>query len=117
MTATITSGTGTDTSYQWQFYNVNTSTWINIPGATNSTYVEQFLGSGMYQYQLLVVLDAGCEATSNTITINVEIDPDVNVTADDIEICEGGTATLTASVSGGNGADTYVWEYDHPSTG
>lgn len=47
---------------------------------------------------------SGCEGTA-TIDIEVETAPAVTASADDTEICEGETVTLT-----GAGADTYVWD-------
>ncbi len=47
---------------------------------------------------------------SDTQTVTVDLYPPLNVTAKaDTTICPGGTATLSASGSGGNGDHTYTW--------
>ncbi len=46
----------------------------------------------------------GCENTDD-ITVTVNPLPTVSIAADDADLCEGETTTLTA-----NGADSYVWE-------
>ena len=106
-TSSVTGGTGT-TSYQWQFDN--SGTWQNIGGANSNTYNVDLVSPGTYSYRLSVTQDAGCNTISNEITITVVADPTVSVAVDDTDICDGGSATLTATVAGGAGTTNYQWQ-------
>ena len=109
LTSTVSGGTGT-TTYQWQ---INNSGWSNIPGATSDSYTTPALVAGLHQYRLVVTQSSGCSATSADQTISVATDPTVSVVVDDFTICDGGTATLTATVSGGNGPTSYQWQINN----
>ena len=118
-TATITSfiagGAGSAT-YQWQELNPVLG-WVDIPGAVADTLMTASLTPGTYQYRVLIEQASGCAGTSNTVILNVFDDPVVGLAALEDEICEGGTAVLNATVSGGTGTATYEWQYDDQFTG
>jgi gliding motility-associated-like protein len=61
-------------------------------------------GTGTTTYTVTGTTASGCENTA-TVDITVNSLPTVIATADETEICEGETVTLTAS-----GADTYAWD-------
>ena len=44
------------------------------------------------------------------LQINVTADPTVSVATSNTELCDGGIATFTATVLGGNGAVSYQWQ-------
>ena len=113
-TSTVTGGTGGN-SYQWQ-NNDPVNGWVDIPGATASTYSTGPLAIGSFEYRLIVTQNDGCSAVSNELTITVVAAPLVSVSVDDSEICEGGTATFTATVSGGPGGTTYQWQFNSSGT-
>jgi hypothetical protein len=53
----------------------------------------------------------GCDdVTSSAATLTVNPDATVQVTGGAITICQGGNATLTASVTNGVGTPTYQWQ-------
>lgn len=106
LTANVTGGTGTN-HYQWQFFSGGS--WTNV-GTDQNTYTTPTHPLGSYQYRVIVNQDAGCNATSAAITINVVTDPTVTVEADDAEVCVGGIVTFTATVSGGAGTPVYQWQ-------
>ena len=108
LSSVISGGTGT-TSYQWQYNNPGTG-WTNIGGATGATYDVTLLNAGDFEYRLQITQDEGCDATSNSVTINVVADPVVTIAVDDTEICNGGSAAFTSTVTGGNGANNYQWQ-------
>jgi hypothetical protein len=103
----VTGGAGGNT-YQWQEFIEGF--WVDIFGADQADYITDALSSGSYTYRVVVVQDAGCQGVSDGITIIVNEDPAVFDSADDTEICEGGTTTLQSEVIGGAGGNTYQWQ-------
>ncbi len=89
LTATVTGGTGPFT-YLWS----NNATTASISVGTAGTYS-------------VTVTDAnGCTGQgSGTLTINQNL----VVTVNNASVCQGASATLTASVAGGVGTFTYLW--------
>jgi hypothetical protein len=108
LTSDVTGGTGT-ISYEWQS-QITGIGWIQIPGATNDTYSTMQLTVGSHVYRVLISQDSGCEDTSNVLTITSVENPVASISTDDANICIGGTALLTASIIGGAGDPTYLWQ-------
>ena len=106
--SSVSGGTGANT-YQWQYFFPGFG-WVDVVGETDPTFNAQPTGTGTFLYRLVVTQASGCEATSNTISVVVVPDPTVVVTIDDDEICDEGSATLTAFVSGGSGINSYQWQ-------
>lgn len=98
----------TSPAYQWQ---VNTgSGWVDIAGATTSSYTVSYKPAvaGTYRYRVATgevsnIGSSSCRVVSNelTLTINVASVPTATVTT---PACTGGTITLSAS----SGA-SYQW--------
>ncbi|MBX2870912.1 MAG: DUF11 domain-containing protein [Saprospiraceae bacterium] len=109
LSVSITGGAG-DVTYQWQISTDGTN-FSDITGATNATYTTEALTATTY-YQVLVEASAsGCEAATSAIaTITVIEDLAITAQPIDDEICEGGTATVAVTVSGGAGTITYQWQ-------
>ena len=105
--STVTGGAGAN-NYQWQ--ELIECVWVDMFAANGSTLIVNLSGAGSYTYRLVVTQDAGCETTSDQVTITVNNDPIVNASVDDAEICDGGTTTLHVSVSGGAGNTSYQWQ-------
>jgi hypothetical protein len=105
-TATVSGGNGTSV-YQWQYNNAGT--WTNV-GTNSNVYTTPVLTTGSYTYRLQVTQDAGCFVQSADQTVVVSADPTVSVSATNSAICVGGTTTLTATPTGGNGTTTYQWQ-------
>ncbi len=109
LTATITGGSSQQT-LQWQS---NTGSWANIAGATSSTYSVPSASAGTTQYRILLLdPNSGCPAilASNAVTVIVQPDAAVTVSPSSTEVCVGGTAPLTATVTGGSTQLTYQWQ-------
>src|SRR5690606_9994573 len=106
LTATVSGGTGAS-NFQWQ--QLISGTWTNV-GSNQATYTSGALTTGTYTYRVVVTQNAGCEVASANAVITVVTDPTVSVTANDNTICDGGTAILTATVSGGAGSASYQWQ-------
>jgi hypothetical protein len=109
-TSTVIGGLGT-TSYQWQQYNTNTSTWTNIAGATNATYTTSILTAlGTYEYRLAVTQGFSCEAVSSSVVITVTSDPVVTIASGDLFLCVGANTLINSTVTGGAGSIMYQWQ-------
>jgi hypothetical protein len=109
----ITSGGGTNgNSYQWQD-SIPGGSWTDIAGAIQDTFVTPTLNTGTYYYRANITQSGGCFVVSTAAVVNVVDDPTVTVTVDDDQICDGGSAELTANVTGGVGASSFQWQqYD-----
>jgi hypothetical protein len=60
---------------------------------------------------LINAANDGCDqAVSNVASVDIEEDPSVFDSADDNEICEGGTTVLHNEVVGGTGINVYQWQ-------
>ena len=105
-TATVSGGNGT-TVYQWQ--QLISSVWTNV-GTNSNVFTTPILTVGTYTYRLLVTQDAGCAAQSANQVVNVFADPTVGVSANNPTVCVGGSAIITATVSGGSGTNTFQWQ-------
>ena len=115
LSVSITGGAG-DITYQWQISTDGTN-FSDITGATSATYTTDALTATTY-YQVLVEASAsGCEAATSAIaTITVIDDLAITAQPQDDEICEGGTASVSVSVSGGAGTITYQWQMSTDGT-
>ena len=84
-------------SYLW-------SPATNLSSATISNPVFNSLVAGTYTYSLTENGGvAGCTAT-NTVSITVNPIPTINISPASVSLCEGGSATLSAT-----GASSYLW--------
>ena len=94
---------------QYQWYDNG----VLIPGATNLDYtVVPDSGSHKYTFNAKQ-LNSLCEATSDSLEVNVYGDPILNVT-DDLPashvLCDGRSVTFTAHVTGGvTGGEIFTW--------
>jgi gliding motility-associated-like protein len=102
----ITSYSG---AIQWQSSATSTGPWVNVPGATSSSFSTGALNTSMC-YRAYVT-GCGSALTSNTVCVTVNPNPTVTV-ANTNTICAGQVATFTA-----NGATSYAWSAGANSTG
>lgn len=96
--------TGTITNWDWDFDNGNTS------NVTNPS--EAFAGEGIYNVQLIVTTDNGCQ---DTITHNIEVYPIpvVNFTPTDVCLNAASQFQDLTTVSNANTTNTIVsWAWD-----
>lgn len=116
LSSTTLGGTGT-CSYQWQYRDGTSGTFINT--GSNSSSLATGALSGTRQYQVVRSCSGtGCNtATSNIVTITVVPDPSVTITTPDQSICEGGSLTLSGTASGGTGTCTFQWQYRNGTSG
>ena len=95
-------------NYQWQEFI--SGTWVDILNAIDPDYTTDILNAGSYTYRVVVQQDAGCAGVSDGEVIVVNNDPEIFDSADDNEICEGGSTTLHSEVVGGAGGNNYQWQ-------
>ena len=102
------SATGTGLTYQWQ---ENTgSGFVNIPGATASSYTKSSVNSSMNGYQYQVIISGTCPppVTSSIATLTVNTLPSITAQPLNVTTCEGNNAIFTVSATG-TGV-TYQWQ-------
>ena len=135
LTVVATGGTPSLT-YQWQS-SLNNAAWTNISGATAASYTPPSASTGTIYYRAVVSAGGnGCgSVNSGSATVIVQhcaeicdngldddldglvdcADPDCGgvpspaIVADVATICNGGSASLTASATGGNNPYTFAW--------
>jgi uncharacterized repeat protein (TIGR01451 family) len=111
----VTPATGTgDLSFQWQISTEGCGgAFADIPGATAASYnvPSGLMQTTHFRRVATSTLDGvACSAVSNCVAITVVPAPDVAISADTEDICEGGTTTLVANVSGGAGSCAIQWQ-------
>ncbi|MFN8289736.1 MAG: zinc-dependent metalloprotease family protein [Chitinophagaceae bacterium] len=104
--AVIASGSGL--SYQWQKSTDGGTTWINIGGATSTSYTiasAQPADAGQYR----CVVSSLCGSTnSNAATLTVNTPPAITTQPADITLCAGANNTFTVAATGAS--LTYQWQ-------
>ncbi|UJH66380.1 DUF6443 domain-containing protein [Allomuricauda sp. SCSIO 65647] len=99
-------------SYQWQLSNTSSGPWLDINGATSTTYNPP---SGLTSDRWYRRRVTSCGQTSYTGTVKVTVSP--NLSAGSISggqtVCYSGdpsTLSNASSASGGNGSYSYQWQ-------
>ncbi|WP_290865371.1 PKD-like domain-containing protein, partial [Flavobacterium sp.] len=113
LVVTVSGGIGTTYFYQW-YSNTsnNTTSGIAITGATNATYTPSTTAVGTLYYYCVITQSAGsgCNATSNTATVAVNLAPTFTSQPVSSTICVGQTPTLlSVSYINGVGTPQYQW--------
>ena len=104
----VSGGAGTCT-LNWQS-STNGTTWTNM-GVTTTTYTTGVLTATTYYRAIYTCSATYClPDTSAALIITVVADPSVSVVANNSTICTGGVSILTATVTGGNGTNTFQWQ-------
>ncbi|MBX7243216.1 MAG: T9SS type A sorting domain-containing protein [Bacteroidia bacterium] len=117
LTANVAGGTGT-CNVSWQS-STNGTTWttILIPN-TATTYIGNtyqtpaLTNSVWYRARVTGCSGSGCGASgySNSFMVTVSPDPVVTISSNANPVCNNGTATLTATLTGGTGSCPYTWQ-------
>jgi hypothetical protein len=117
-TATLTGGSAAAT-LQWQSGTSSTGPWTNISGATNAMFNPSTLVAGTFYYHV-VVNDPNnncADPVSATLTVLVNEDVVVSVSASNSEVCIGGVSQLAANITGGSAALTMQWQNSGTTSG
>jgi hypothetical protein len=119
-TATFTAqASGAPTpSVQWQ-RSTDGSTWVDIAGATSTTYsFTPTVGENGYQYRAVFTNSAGT-ATTSAATLDVvtqPVPPTVTIEPQSQSVVVGEQVTFTTAASGGVPAPTVQWQLLTPGT-
>ncbi|MBC7641858.1 MAG: PKD domain-containing protein, partial [Flavobacterium sp.] len=100
-------------SYQW-YSNVNNSNSGGnlIPSATNLSFIPPTTSVGTFYYYCIATQTAtsGCETTSQTAAITVNLAPTISTQPTSSSLCLNGTPTLlSVAYANGVGTPTYQW--------
>jgi gliding motility-associated-like protein len=113
LTASVTNGLGSGTTYQWYSSNLPSGAGPTIiNGATSDTYLPPSASTDIYYF--VQVSQSGCASdNSELVHIDVYTPPAVTFTGDSATYCQGANATdLSATATGGVPAQTinYQWQ-------
>ena len=95
-------------AYQWQQSVDSGKTWLDIPGATATSYTRNYPAAGVFQYRLTAaetgnIAAARCRVSSNILTIGIDNIPVPNA-SNTSPVCVNLPLTLTAANGSG-----YQW--------
>ncbi|MDX1406748.1 MAG: SpaA isopeptide-forming pilin-related protein, partial [Saprospiraceae bacterium] len=118
LTASILGGSSSATT-QWQESTDSVNGWVDIPGATDTTYQPSTSTAGIMYYRLVLSEStSGCSAPNpDVVQITVFEDPSAVVSLDEGEVCLNGNAVLTAGVMGGSPQLSYHWQSSDDGVG
>ncbi|MGB4848215.1 MAG: hypothetical protein WBP41_09880, partial [Saprospiraceae bacterium] len=112
ISTTVTGGSG-DFSYQWQTSPNGTSGWGNVAsGGTGPTYNVPTGTVGTFYYRIILIDNAnGCDDPAPVVvSIQVNSQPAVTISATNTNLCIGGSSTINSTVTNGSGFLTYQWQ-------
>jgi large repetitive protein len=112
LSVAVTGATGT-ISYQWQSSPDGAAgSFVDIAGATASTYTPSSAAIGTTYYQVVVRATGNGCGDVTSVSTTVEITPELTITAQPTSIteCINGTTPMTVTVTGATGALTYQWK-------
>jgi hypothetical protein len=106
------SGGSSAATLQWQNSSTFAGTYNDIAGATDATYSAPSATPGVTYYRVRVIdPNSDCsDPISNVASVTVQPDAIVSVSVNNSEVCVGGVAQLSATVTGGSSARTLQWE-------
>jgi hypothetical protein len=110
------SGGGGTCSLSWQS-SPDGVTWTTIAGVSTTAYTTPALTTTTYFRNIYTCSATYCAPdTSAAVLITVVADPSVSLAINTPTICVGGVATLTATVTNGNGTNSFQWQQDVAGT-
>ena len=105
-------------AYQWQYSNNGSNGWVNISGATATTYNPPSGLTSSRWYRRSAV-SCGDTAYSNTVQVAVSAALVAGNISGSASLCSGGNPGVLGNVSGasgGNGSYSYQWQYSNNGT-
>jgi hypothetical protein len=97
---------------QWQSADNAGGPFTDISGETDGVYIAPTTAAGLKYYRVVVSDPSnGCtEPISNVVSVLVNPDAVITVSLDNTEVCVGGSATITAVLTGGSSLATMQWQ-------
>jgi hypothetical protein len=115
LSAFVSGGGGTCT-LSWQS-SPDGVTWTTVAGVSTTTYTTPVLTATTYFRNIYTCSATYCAPdTSAAVLITVVADPSVALAISSSTICVGGVSTLTATVTNGNGTNSFQWQQDIAGT-
>src|SRR5688500_10936501 len=112
LSSSITNGSGVY-NYQWQSSPTGAGSWTNVAvNGTSATYNAPTNTLGTTYYRLFLTdLSNGCEdPLSNILSVTITAQGTVDINADNVNLCVGGSSTITSTVTNGSGLFNYQWQ-------
>ncbi|MDQ3015304.1 MAG: VWA domain-containing protein, partial [Bacteroidota bacterium] len=111
LTATVTGGSS-QLTYQWQTSSSGQNAWTNIVGATGVSYSAPTGVVGVIDYRIVItdLLPDCSDPASAAVPVTVVPDASISVAPLLTEVCVGGNANLTATITGGSSALMIQWQ-------
>ncbi|MEO5906092.1 MAG: hypothetical protein ABIQ11_05165, partial [Saprospiraceae bacterium] len=111
LTAVVTGGSSS-LIRNWQSSPVGQNTWTNISGANGLTYVITGSAPSTMDYRIMITdtLSDCSDPISNMITVTINPDAIASVAPASNAVCLGGTALLTATITGGSSGLQRQWQ-------
>ncbi|MDI1315791.1 PKD domain-containing protein [Flavobacterium sp.] len=110
---TVSGGLGTVYNYQWYSSSTNnTTSGTVITGETNNTFIPPTITAGTVYYYCLITqaVGSGCNATTNTAEVIVNVAPALANQPISSTVCVNETPTLLSlTYTNGIGIPTYQW--------
>lgn len=120
LTVSVSGGIATTYSYQWFSNRINNNTTgTAIFGATLNSYSPSTSGSGTYYYYCVIsqFTESGCNVTSTTAAVIVNLAPTFTSQPISSNICIGQTSNvLSVSYINGVGSPQYQWYTNNTNT-
>jgi hypothetical protein len=114
-TFTVAANSATTVGYQWQVSTNGGTSFSNLTGENNATLTltAVTLAQNNNQYRV-VVNDATCSLTSNTVTLTVNSLPAITTQPINQTVCSGTNTSFTVAATGTN--LTYQWQDNSSGT-
>jgi hypothetical protein len=112
LTSSVSNGSGVF-NYQWQSSPDGGVNWFDITiNGNSSNYSAPTDVVGTIYYRVLVTdLANGCsDPVSNALSVTVDGQPTVEISADNNIICLGGSSTISSIITNGSGVYLYQWQ-------
>ena len=98
--------------YIADLYNSRIQKWI-----LHSTISLEYMPMAPGTYKAVVINNAGCSVTTNSIVINPTVTPSLNINTAATIVCEGAAVTFTASISDAGNNPIYQWQVNGINAG
>ena len=111
-------------AYQWQLSKDGGSNWLDIAGATGTTFTRMPTAAGTYLYRLAVAEQnnigiSTCRVTSKAFTVIVQPAniSTIFISKPEGSVCDNAPVTFSATTANGGATPTYQWQINKHAAG